>query len=247
MKGVFFAYNGSEVLHDVDLVIEDRDFVCVVGPNGGGKTTLLKLMLGLLTPTRGRVRMYGRPPDEARPRMGYMPQYTSLDLQFPVTVMEVVLMGRLRAGWPPGFYTRADRDKSAHALDQVGLYDLRRRPFSELSGGQRQRVLIARALASEPALLLLDEPMANLDVQVEITLRDLLAQLNATMTVITVTHDLGFVAEVVKRVVCVNREVTTHPTHELTGERITNLYGGAMRLVRHDHRCAEKGHEWQSF
>jgi zinc transport system ATP-binding protein len=239
-----FAYNGTEVLCGVNLVIEPRDFVCIVGPNGGGKSTLLKLMLGLLQPGRGQVRVLGAEPRHVLTRVGYMPQHALLDPQFPVTVLDVVLMGRLRAGRPLAFYSREDRARCEQALAEVRLADLRKRSFAELSGGQRQRALIARALAGNPELLLLDEPTTNLDLETEVSLRDLLARLNERMTVVTVTHDLGFVSERVQHVVCVNREVVVHPTSEITGERIAELYRGDMRLVRHDHRCAEKGHAW---
>ena len=246
IRDLTFAYDGHDVLRRVDLTITSRDYVCVVGPNGGGKTTLLKLMLGLLQPQQGTVRVFGLTPAAARPRSGYMPQYAQVDPLFPVSVMDVVLMGCLRPGRRTPWHGRADRAACARALEEVQLYDLRRRPFRALSGGQRQRVLIARALAGEPDLLLLDEPMSNLDLHVEMTLRDLLVRLNERMTVVTVSHDLGFVSRFVKRVACVNRGVAVHPTSELTGEMISELYGADMRLVRHDHFCAEKGHEWRS-
>ena len=241
IRGMSFAYDGTPVLEDVDLTIDEREFVSVVGPNGGGKTTLIKLLLGLLKPTSGTVRVYGTSPVEARRRIGYMPQHTNLDPQFPVRVIDVVLMGRLGAHF--GAYRKADRGAATTALGELEIEELARRPFSALSGGQRQRVLIARALAAEPDLLLLDEPTANLDLHVESEFYELLKQLNERLTIVLVSHDFGFVSRYVQTVVCVKRNVIVHPTSEITGEIISEIYGGDMRLVRHDHACAEEGHE----
>ena len=246
LRDVTFSYNGLPVLEDVNLTIRAGESVCVVGPNGGGKTTLLKLILGLLRPERGEVRIFGRAPRQARSRIGYMPQHLHFDPQFPVTVMEVVLMGRLGQkgfGGLFGWDGRADRQAALKALEEVGTAELVERPFSELSGGQRQRVLVARALCSRPALLLMDEPTANIDVQVEAQLAEILRGLNRRLTIVTVTHDLGFVSNVVDTVVCVNRQVVVHPTSQITGELIQDIYGGDVRMIRHDHRCSEAGHE----
>ena len=164
LRDVTFSYGGEPVLEDVNLSVGAREAVCIVGPNGGGKTTLVKLILGLLLPQRGEVRLFGQPPRLARLRVGYMPQHVQHDPLFPVTVMDIVLMGRLGRGglggllgWPG----RADRRAARNALEQVGMDGFGRHPFAALSGGQRQRVLIARALCCEPELLLLDEPTSN--------------------------------------------------------------------------------------
>jgi len=242
IEGLSFAYNGSLVLEDVNLTVAARDFVSFVGPNGGGKTTLLKLILGLLAPTAGSVRVFGRSPTVARPRIGYMPQHAQVDPRFPASVTDVVLMGRVSKAANIGPYRRADREAVWEALRQVDLYAYRRRPFADLSGGQRQRALIARALAAEPDLLLLDEPTASLDVRMEEELYGLLKTLNERLTIILVSHDLGFVSKFVKSVVCVKRRVVVHPTSEITGEMIQEIYGD-VRMVRHDHRCAEDGHQ----
>jgi zinc transport system ATP-binding protein len=237
VQNVSFSYDGATVLEDATFSIEDRDFVCLVGPNGGGKTTLLKIMLGLLAPTSGRVTIFGDRPELARGRIGYMPQHTQVDPRFPVTAADVVLMGRLGRAETLGPYRRLQRHAAWRALEAVGLADMRNRPFGSLSGGQRQRVLIARALATEPELLLLDEPTANLDAHVEQELYELMRGLNASLTIVMVSHDLGFVSEFVQRVVCVKRKVIVHPTSEITGEVIKQIYGGSVRMVRHDHGC----------
>jgi zinc transport system ATP-binding protein len=237
-----FSYNGHPVLEGVNLTIGQRDFVMVVGPNGGGKTTLLRLILGLLRPTSGQVRVFGRAPQEVCQRIGYMPQHARTDPGFPVTVMDVVLMGRLR-GRRIGPFVRADRLAAREALRQVEIEDLHDRPFAELSGGQRQRTLIARALAAQPELLLLDEPTASLDLAIEHELYGLLKRLNERLTILMVSHDLGFVSQVVKTVVCVKGQCAIHPTSELTGDLVSEIYGD-VRMVRHDQRCAEEGHQW---
>lgn len=241
VENVSFAYNDIPILEHVDLIVERGEFVTIVGPNGGGKTTMLKLLLGLLHPDTGSVRILGERPEKARLRIGYMPQHAFLDVKFPVTVMDVVLLGRIgkRIG---GRYRKKDRDMAEHALDEVQLSHLSDTLFSEISGGQRQRVLIARALCIDPVLLLLDEPTANIDPGVEQNLLEILQDLNRRMTIIMVSHDVGFVSQVVERVVCVNRRVVIHPTSEINGTLIKDIYGGDYCMIRHDHRCSEEGH-----
>jgi zinc transport system ATP-binding protein len=236
---VWFSYDGHPVLEDVNLSIPQGDFVSVVGPNGGGKTTLLKLILGLLRPSRGEVRVFGLNPEKARPRIGYMPQHPQLDPLFPATVMDVALMGCLGNSRPFGPYSKENKEAVINALDQVGLRDLRKKSFASISGGQRQRLFIARALASEPDLLLLDEPTANLDAVMEGGLYELLQNLNQKLTVVMVSHDLGFVSSLVKSVICVKCQVASHPTSELTAEIIDAMYGSSMRVVRHNHDSKE--------
>ncbi len=166
LRDVSFAYNGAAVLQGVNFTVREHEAICMVGPNGGGKTTLVKLILGLLQPDSGEIRVFGRPPRCVRLRMSYMPQHVEYDPQFPATVMDIVLMGRL--GTPGlrgllGWYDRDDRRAALDALEQLDMEGLARRPLVSLSGGQRQRVLIARALCSQPELLLLDEPTSSID------------------------------------------------------------------------------------
>jgi len=245
LDGVSFAYGEVVVLEGVHLSIWPGEWVLVVGPNGGGKTTLLKLILGLLEPTAGQVRLFGQEPAKTRHRVGYMPQHIQFDSLFPVTVMDIVLMGRL--GTPGrrllGWYTRQDRQAAQEALAEVGLAGLENRPFAALSGGQRQRVLIARALCSRPELLLLDEPTAHVDPQAEGQLMEILQRLHRRMSIVMVSHDLGVVSPQIGSVLCVNRRLVVHPTTELTGEKIRQLYGEDLRMIRHDHRCSPEGHQ----
>jgi len=236
IRDVSFAYGSTTVLEDVNLTVAQRETLCVVGPNGGGKTTLLKLILGLLQPNKGEIRVFGLPPRLARPKVGYMPQHVAHDQHFPITVEEVVLMGRLGGGGLAGalgWYTKADRAAAVEALRAVGMEAALRWPMAALSGGQRQRVLLARAICTQPELLLLDEPTANVDTLAEAQLFDLLGQLSRRMTILMVSHDLGFVTHLAEKVICVNRRVVVHPTGELTGQTIRQLYGGEVRLVDH--------------
>jgi len=233
---VDFAYDATLVLENVSFAIAEKEFAAVIGPNGGGKTTMLKLILGLLETRSGFVRIFGLKPIAARQRIGYMPQHPRLDPQFPVTVQDVVLLARLGRRPKIGFYNKTDRIAAQRALEAVGVSDLADRPFSALSSGQRQRVLIARALASEPELLLLDEPTANLDPSIQDELYELLHRLNENLTVIVVSHDVGFVSKWVQKVVCVNRSVVLHPASAVKGELVSMLYGDMeMRIVDHGH------------
>jgi zinc transport system ATP-binding protein len=227
--------SGPRVLEDVTLQIEDGDFVSIIGPNGGGKTTLIKLIVGLLSPSTGSIRVFNTSPVKARPRIGYMPQHAMMDPRFPVRALDVVMMGRLNPRRSFGTYRRSDRAAAAEALTTVGLEDQGRRPFSDLSGGQRQRVLLARALVTDPELLVLDEPAAGLDQKVEQDFFELLRELSRSRTILLVSHDLGFVAGFVRTVVCVHRQVEVHPTSALDGRAISEIYGGEVRMVRHDH------------
>lgn len=233
-----FAYNGDLVLCEASFSIAPGDFVAVVGPNGGGKTTLLKLILGLLRPSHGEVLVFGQAPQRVSRRIGYVPQQFQYDPRFPVTVSDVVRMGQLggRASWN----TTDSRQLVDMALERVGLMGLQHRPFDDLSGGQRQRLLIARALVAGADLLLLDEPTANVDAYGERSISALLQELNQTMTVLLVTHDVGFVSGLVKHVLCVNGRVSLHPTvdlGEVTPEVLRQLYGAGTRFVRHDLHC----------
>ncbi len=237
IEGLDFRFNGGpRVLEGVDLRVEEGDFASVIGPNGGGKTTLIKLILGLYTPTAGTVRVLGTSPLKARPRIGYMPQHAMMDPRFPVRAIDVVMMGRLGRGITFGSFSAADRRAAEAALAQVGIEAAGGRPFSDLSGGQRQRVLLSRALVTEPDMLLLDEPAAGLDQKVERDFFDLLQELNRHLTVVLVSHDLGFVSGFVRTVICVHRRVDVHPTAELDGRRISEIYGGDVRMVHHHHR-----------
>lgn len=237
LRNVTFSYGGggSPAVSNASVTIGEKDFACLIGPNGGGKTTLVKMILGLLQPTEGTVRVFGLPPEDARRRIGYMPQYAKLDLQFPVNVLDVVLMGRLRPGILLGHHGQANRIIAERSLEEVGLAGLGARPFAKLSGGQRQRVLIARALACEPDLLILDEPTSNLDIAGQNDLYELMYKLNKTVTLVIVSHDVAYVSKFVRTVLCVNRSVDVHDVGEIAGDKISEMYGRDMRMILHDH------------
>lgn len=228
LEGVSFRYPSSApVLEAVDLEIEPQDFLGLIGPNGGGKTTLLRILLGLLQPQQGSVSVLGRRPAEVSSRVGYVPQHSRIDLEVPAEVLDVVLMGRLAlTSWGPRF-GKEHVDAALRALELTGTVDLAGRRFGELSGGQRQRVLIARALAADAELLLLDEPTAGVDFHRERKLLELLSQLNQRLPILLVSHDVMLVSAHLKRAAWVNREVVCYPASELTPEVLETLYHGA--------------------
>jgi zinc transport system ATP-binding protein len=211
LDGVEFAYTrGQPVLRDTDLRIEEGEFVAIAGPNGGGKTTLLRLALGLERPTRGRVLLYGEPATSFRDRrrIGYLAQRSRIGVQAPATVREVVEAGRapLRLFGP---LRAEDREAVAGAIERVGLADRARRPLNELSGGQQQRAFIAKALAARPSLLVLDEPTTGVDVQAQESLAELLDELHRELgvTILYVSHELGAIEHVVGRLVLVRERI----------------------------------------
>jgi len=241
LRNVSFGYPPGglkqPVLEDVTLEIGRDDFLGVIGPNGGGKTTLLKLMLGLLEPLRGTVRVFGRRPAEVRHRIGYVPQHARIDPGVPATVLDVVLSGRLgRSSWG-AWYGRGHVEAARQALALTGMEAMEGRRLESLSGGQRQRVLIARALASQAELLLLDEPTAGVDPHVEQGLTDLLHRLNQRMPIVLVSHDVSFVSTHLKRVACLNRRLTCHAARDVSWEVLAPLYHEGVRGVRHREEC----------
>ena len=249
LTNVTFAYpqQASTVLEGITLRIETTDFLGIIGPNGGGKTTVLKIILGLLKPQRGTVRVFGKSPTQVRSRIGYVPQHAGFDLSVPASVLDVVLMGRLsQSSWGP-WHSRIHVDAAMRALQQTATDNLAKRPIGTLSGGQRQRVLIARALAGDAKLLLLDEPTAGVDAEMERGLTDLLHNLNEKLPIVLVSHDISFVSTHLKRVACLNRRMTCHLAHEVSPSVIADMYHDHVRPVEHvgcalsdpgcDHEC----------
>lgn len=235
-EGVTYGYEREPVVEGVDLTVRRGDFLAVLGPNGGGKTTLLKILLGLIEPWRGRVRRH-----LPRGRLGYVPQYASFEKHFPIAVRDVVLMGRLGRRRPLRRYSDADHRACDGALERLGLAGVAERHVDDLSGGQLQRTLIARAVAGEPALLLLDEPLASVDAEYRGTLVGLLEELHAEMPVVVVTHDLTPFATAVRQVACINRYLHYHPEGRLTPDMLEEVYGCPVELIAHGvpHRVLE--------
>lgn len=227
-------YGQTPAITGVCLDVEDGEYLGIIGPNGGGKSTLLKAILGLVPPTSGTVQVFGNGSNTHRTVTGYVPQFAAMDKSFPITVIEVVLTGRLKSGLSP-FYNFTPKDKKiAHELlDKVGIASLAGRRISELSGGEFQKMLIARALAVNPKLLLLDEPTASVDAVSRVQIYNLLGTLNKDMTIILVTHDLLAVSSQVRRLACLNGSLVYHGEPELTESIVNSLYGCPVDLIAH--------------
>lgn len=233
LKDVWAGYQKRPILHDITLSIAAGDFVGIIGPNGSGKSTLLKVILGLIKPAQGQVLIGGEPPKKMRTRMGYLPQLTQIDFNFPATVWDVVLMGRygkLGLGRIP---RQQDKQVALNALKRVGLQAIKDTPIGQLSGGQRQRVFIARAIAQEPDLLVLDEPITGVDVTTQHALSHLLEELNSRgMTIITTTHDLNCVASSFNSIICLNNRLIAagSPQAVLTQDILNETYGSHLLM-----------------
>ncbi len=220
IQAVSFSYDTVLVLEKIDLDIEKGEFFAIVGPNASGKSTLVKLILGLLVPDRGNIKVFGHDPREARVRIGYVPQHPTFHRDFPISVAEVVRLGQLGSK----FSTRqAERNFNA-AIAAVDLEEISARQISTLSGGQLQRVLIGRALACSPEILILDEPTANIDFPTEVNIFELLKQHNDNMTIIVISHDIVFISDYVDRVGCLNRTLITHQTREISAVKQLKIY-----------------------
>jgi zinc transport system ATP-binding protein len=235
LKDVNFSYTGPPVLTHINLEVARGEFLGLVGPNGGGKSTLLKIILGLVEPISGEVLVFGLPPARGRAAIGYVSQHTVFAMDFPISVEEAVLQGRLGKTRRFGGYTHADRICARHAMAQVEILGLSSYPLAALSGGQRQRVLIARALAVDPEILILDEPTAHVDLRLEESFFHLLKQLNQHITIVVVSHDLGFISHYVTRVACLNQTLVCHETAAISGKIIKQLYGASVRMIDHLH------------
>jgi zinc transport system ATP-binding protein len=233
VQHLWATYDSEPVLEDINLSVEELDFIGLVGPNGGGKTTLLKVLLGLLPPMQGQVRVLGKHIKEGRRYIGYVPQSVQFDRDFPISVWDVARMGRLGRRRLLQRYTTEDDEVVAEALCSANMLDLRDRPIGALSGGQRQRVYIARALATEPKILLLDEPMASVDPQVSASIYGLLRQLNEHITILLVSHDMSAISSHVKTVGCLNRRLFYHGGKQITPDMLEAAYRCPIDLIAH--------------
>ena len=249
LTGVNAGYNGSRVLQDVDLRILPGDFVGLLGPSGSGKTTLLRTVLGAIEVQSGQVRVYGKPVRGRRNRAGYVPQLETIDWNFPVTVEEAVLMGRTMSNALFPWYRKQEHQLARDMMERLGIADLAKRHIRQLSGGQQQRVFLARALVSNPDLLLLDEPTAGVDVKTRDDVMHLLHDLNhAGVTIIISTHQINTVAVHLPRIVCLNGTIVADgPPHRVISPHILReVYGAEMPVIQYHGMTlvAESAHFW---
>lgn len=232
--GIYFSYQGqNNVLTDVGFEVYKNDYIGLIGPNGGGKSTLLKIILGLLKPTQGKIDVFGLNPKKARDKIGYVPQYSKIDLDYPISAWDVVLSGLLgnkKLGSPFG---QKEKNKAQKILDDLKLTHLKNRTIGELSGGQRQRIIIARALVRDPQLLLLDEPTNSVDVESGRDLYELLNELNTNMAIITVSHDIDVISRHVKRIFCLNNRIVCSDATSITSGEM----GGNIKKILHKTEC----------
>jgi zinc transport system ATP-binding protein len=224
-----YGYEKRPVLEDISLAIAPRDFILVIGPNGGGKTTLLKLILGILTPWGGTIRFQG----ETGGRLGYVPQFARFNRIFPISVFDMVLTGCIRGDNYLRRHTREDGEKSGAILEKLSLYGKRNDHITDLSGGQLQRVLIARALVSEPVALFLDEPTTAMDATSQTDLLDLLMELQERMSIMVITHDPTPYAQAYRHIACLNTRLFFHGRGELDSETLERVYGCPVEILGH--------------
>lgn len=233
LSHVTFRFNRHPVLDDISLDIHEGEFHAIIGPNGGGKTTLLKIMLGLLEPHAGSVRILGGSVLENRRYLGYVPQFRTFDFHYPISVREMVLSGRLghtekKLNYGPQDYAAADE-----SLATMGITDIADREIADISGGQRQRAIIARALVGRPRVLLLDEPTVYVDTPTATHFYDIIEDLRKEMTIVLVTHDVGALSPDITTVSCLNRRIFTHDAREITDEMIGAVYPCPVDLIAH--------------
>ncbi len=212
VKNLFFKYESEYVLEDINLTIYDKEYIAIIGPNGGGKSTFLKLLLTLLTPTKGEIKFYNTLASNFKVNIGYLPQNINFNLDIPISVEDIVLQGRLKRG--KLFYKKEDFLKCEEILKKLNIYEFKNRKISELSGGQRQKVLLARALISEPKILILDEPTASIDIKGQKEIYEILKELD--LTKIVVSHDIKTLFEGVDRVIYINKKIYVHQNPKLS-------------------------------
>jgi len=232
IQSVFAGYNDEIILKDVSIDIFDDDFIGIIGPNGGGKTTLLNVILGLIKPFKGNVRFYDDLKSKRNNKIGYLPQQNKIDKNFPITVNDVILSGLIYGSGMISRHSKIDKQKAKDTLKRIGISDLGKHAIGELSGGQMQKVLLARAIISSPRLLILDEPNTFVDNQFEGELYEILNELNKEMSIIIVTHDVGTISSYVKTIACVNRTLHYHKSNVITEEQLAS-YNCPIKLITH--------------
>lgn len=239
-------YGQVKALEKVNLIVKEKDFLAIMGPNGGGKSTLFKAILDLVPIKAGKVKVFDDNPRKNRHLIGYVPQFSTVDKEFPITVLEVVLLGSLKPGL--SFFHSfklEEKERARNILEKVGLGELFDRKISQLSGGQFQKMLIARALMTEPKILLLDEPTASVDAKSSQDIFTLLGELNKEITIVMVTHNVMAISSNVKELACLNVGMVYHGDPELSEEVVNTLYGCPVELVAHGvpHRVLKEHQE----
>ena len=224
------SYGAEYVLNDVNMDVYDDDFLGVIGPNGGGKTSLVKAILGLI-PYEGSIEVASDLYSDRKINIGYLPQTSDFDKLFPISVLDVVLSG-LQSARFLSRHSSADKSHALSIMSEMGIRSIASKTIGEISGGQMQRALLCRAIISEPKLLILDEPSNFVDNKFEKELYDLLKDLNKTMAIVMVSHDIGMITSVVKNIVCVNRSVHRHNSNIITREQLEN-YDCPIQLISH--------------
>ncbi len=214
VKGLSFSYDRDIILDNINLQVDPLDFLAIIGPNGGGKSTLLKLLLGLEKPKQGSVRVFGEAPSKNLSLVGYVPQNTNVNTDFPIKVIEVVLMGHVGEKTPLFGYGKDETACAMGALAQVGMQDFAQSKIGSLSGGQRQRVMIARALCAHPKILILDEPTSSIDINGQKEIYELLKMLNSSITIIVVSHDISVILEYANKAAHINKRLSYHDTSD---------------------------------
>jgi zinc transport system ATP-binding protein len=233
LEDVWVRYGDNTVLQEVTLKICEKDFLGIIGPNGGGKTTLLKVIMGLVQPMRGTARVFGAEPGRSWQRIGYVPQQIMLDRNFPISVRDTVLMGRLGQKTIFKGYGKDDLAVAEEALAAVEMCDYSGKQIGKLSGGQLQRVLIARALVSRPDLLLLDEPTTGIDIVGQESIYTILNRLKSMITIIIVSHDVGALAVNADKIACVGKKLYYHDSRELSSGEMEEAYRCPIELIAH--------------
>lgn len=230
IENVWVIRDNTTLLEDVTLSVEKNDFLSIIGPNGAGKTTLLKVILGLIQPDKGSATVFNKSPQKGRKNIGYLSQRIQFDPQFPISVFDVVLMGRYKLF---SRYTKKDKSSTQSALETVNMSEFAHRQIGNLSGGELQRVFLARALVREPDLLLLDEPTAGIDPEMRKSFYELLVNLNETMAIVLVTHDISVVSVYVDSIVCLNRKLYYHGGSEGALEKLEDVYQCPIEVLAH--------------
>jgi zinc transport system ATP-binding protein len=233
LQKVWVHYNSTPILQGIDLSVEQYDFLGVIGPNGGGKTTLLKVILGLVEPSSGSVAVLGGAPQNGRSKLGYVPQYNLFDRDFPINVWEAALMGCYGHTGLFRRYSEEDKESVRRALQTVGMLEQKDRQMGKLSGGEQQRVFIARALVAKPQILLLDEPTASVDSTMQTEFYDLLHRLKDRMAIILVSHDISAVSVHVDKIACLNRQLFYHGTPEIEAAVLEATYQCPVQMIAH--------------